>query len=407
MAIYVYVALKAGKETVNGKIEADDIKAARAKIKALNLLPVKIYEETIANNDTQQKNLNPTVKLPPLSLKDKIDFSTTYQTLAGAGVPVVESLLFMEQEANSPRIRRLSKELRKHILAGSTFADTVKRYSNVFGQIFVGLTKAGEDAGEMERTMGRIIELLRKQEAVKNKVIGAMMYPAFVVVLAVVVVIVMLTFVFPKFATVFADRGKVLPPITQFCIDSGNFLKEFWYAVILFFVALIVASIFLFKHPVVRRALDKLSIQIPLIGELLKYGGFSNFLAVLQVAYEAGVPIVNCLHLASLTVENSMLQHSMNMAKIKVQQGLHLSAALRSTGVMPKMLLFMIQTGEQSGKLGTMLQQAVVFIDKELDKFVEKMTKAIEPIMLIVLGGIVMFFALALYLPLFDMMTPA
>ena len=127
----------------------------------------------------------------------------------------------------------------------------------------------------------------------------------------------------------------------------------------------------------------------------------------MQVAYEAGVPIVNCLHLASLTVENSMLQHSMNMAKIKVQQGLHLSAALRSTGVMPKMLLFMIQTGEQSGKLGTMLQQAVVFIDKELDKFVEKMTKAIEPIMLIVLGGIVMFFALALYLPLFDMMTPA
>ena len=187
----------------------------------------KIYEETIANNETQQKNLNPTVKLPALSLKDKIDFSTTYQTLAGAGVPVVESLLFMEQEANSVRIRRLSKELRKHILAGSTFADTVKRYSNVFGQIFVGLTKAGEDAGEMETTMGRIIELLRKQEAVKNKVLGAMMYPAFVVVLALIVVIVMLTFVFPKFAAVFADRGKVLPPITQFCIDSGNFLQQY------------------------------------------------------------------------------------------------------------------------------------------------------------------------------------
>lgn len=407
MAIYVYVALKNGKETVNGKIEADDIKTARSKVKALNLLPVKIYEETISNNDSQQKNLNPTVKLPAMSLKDKIDFSTTYQTLAGAGVPVVESLLFMEQEANSARIRRLSKELRKHILAGSTFADTVKRYSNVFGQIFVGLTKAGEDAGEMETTMGRIIELLRKQEAVKNKVVGALMYPAFVVVLAIVVVTVMLTFVFPKFATVFADRGKVLPPITQFCIDSGNFLKEYWYAALLFFIALTVASIFLFKHPLVRRFIDKISIQIPLIGELLKYGGFSNFLAVLQVAYEAGVPIVNCLHLASLTVENSMLQNSMNMAKIKVQQGLHLSAALRSTGVMPKMLLFMIQTGEQSGKLGTMLQQAVVFIDKELDKFVEKMTKAIEPIMLIVLGGIVMFFALALYLPLFDMMTPA
>lgn len=407
MAIYVYVALKDGKETVNGKIEAEDIRTARAKIKSLNLLPVKIYEETLANNETNQKNLNPTVKLPPLSLKDKIDFSTTYQTLAGAGVPVVESLLFMEQEANSPRIRNLSRELRKHILAGSTFADTVKRYSNVFGQIFVGLTKAGEDAGEMEATMGRIIELLKKQEAIKGKVIGALMYPAFVVVLAFFVIIIMLTFVFPKFAEVFADRGKVLPPITQFCIDSGVFIKEYWYAVILFFVALILGCYFLFKQDAAKKAIDKVSIQIPLIGELLKYGGFSNFLAVLQVAYEAGVPIVNCLHLATLTVENSQLQLAMNMAKAKVQQGLHLSAALRSTGVMPKMLLFMIQTGEQSGKLGIMLEQAVKFIDKELDKFVEKMTKAIEPIMLIVLGGIVLFFALALYLPLFDMMTPA
>lgn len=407
MSIYVYVALRDGKETVNGKIEAEDIRTARAKIKALNLLPVKIYEETISNNETQQKNLNPTVKLPSLSLKDKIDFSTTYQTLAGAGVPVVESLLFMEQEANSPRIRNLSRELRKHILAGSTFADTVKRYSNVFGQIFVGLTKAGEDAGEMEATMGRIIELLRKQEAIKMKVIGALMYPMFVVVLAVIVIVVMLTFVFPKFAQVFADRGKVLPPITQFCIDSGVFLKEFWYAVILFFVAMGVAIYFLFKHEYVKKTMDNLTIQIPLIGELLKYGGFSNFLAVLQVAYEAGVPIVNCLHLATLTIENTKLQYEMTRAKVKVQQGLHLSAALRSTGVLPKMLLFMIQTGEQSGKLGAMLEQSVKFIDKELDKFVEKMTKAIEPIMLIVLGGIVLFFALALYLPLFDMMTPA
>jgi len=407
MSIYVYVALRDGKETVNGKIEAEDIRTARAKIKALNLLPVKIYEETISNNETQQKNLNPTVKLPSLSLKDKIDFSTTYQTLAGAGVPVVESLLFMEQEANSPRIRNLSRELRKHILAGSTFADTVKRYSNVFGQIFVGLTKAGEDAGEMEATMGRIIELLKKQEAIKMKVIGALMYPMFVVVLAVIVIVVMLTFVFPKFAQVFADRGKVLPPITQFCIDSGVFLKEFWYAVILFFVAMGVAIYFLFKHEYVKKTMDNLTIQIPLIGELLKYGGFSNFLAVLQVAYEAGVPIVNCLHLATLTIENTKLQYEMTRAKVKVQQGLHLSAALRSTGVLPKMLLFMIQTGEQSGKLGAMLEQSVKFIDKELDKFVEKMTKAIEPIMLIVLGGIVLFFALALYLPLFDMMTPA
>lgn len=404
MTIYSYIAIRNGKEEVRGKVEADDKRSARAQIKQLNLIVKDIWEDTI--NNEQKQEVLPTVKLRPLSLKDKIDFASTYQTLAGAGVPVVESLLFMEQESASDKLRALAKELRRHILAGSTFADTVKRYTNIFGQIFVGLTKAGEDSGEMENTMGRIIELLRKQEAIKGKVIGALTYPAFVVVLAIIVIIVMLVFVFPKFAENFKEQGKELPGVTNACIVAGDFLKDYWYAVIILAVALIVGSIYLMKWEPARKRIDTFALKIPLIGNLLKYGGLSNFLAVLQVAYEAGVPIVNCLSLASLTVENGVIKKGMESAKAKVQGGLHLSQALRSTGIMPKMLLFMIQTGEQSGKLGIMLEQAVKFIDKELDKFVDKMTKAIEPIMLLVLGGIVMFFALALYLPLFGMMQP-
>ena len=126
----------------------------------------------------------------------------------------------------------------------------------------------------------------------------------------------------------------------------------------------------------------------------------------MQVAYDAGVPIVNSLTLSGITVENRVIRNAMESVKSKVQQGLHLSQALKSTRIMPKMLLFMIQTGEQSGKLGAMLDQSVKFIDQELDRFVDKLTKAIEPIMLVVLGGIVLFFALALYLPLFGMITP-
>ena len=405
MTIYSYIALRNGKEEVKGKIEADDKRSARAQIRQQNLILKDIWEDTI-NNETKQEVL-PTIKLRPLSLKEKIDFATTYQTLAGAGVPVVESLLFMEQESNSEKIRQLAKELRRNILAGSTFADTVKRYTHIFGQIFVGLAKAGEDSGEMENTMGRIIDLLKKQESIKGKVVGALMYPAFVVVLSVLVSVVMLVFVFPKFAQSFADKGTELPLPTKMCIAAGDFLKDYWWAAIILAITFIVGLVYLFKWEPSRRKIDEFSLKIPLIGNLLKYGGFSNFLAVLQVAYEAGVPIVNCMSLAGLTVENVVIKNAMDSAKSKVQQGIHLSGALRSTGVMPKMLLFMIQTGEQSGKLGIMLDQSVKFIDKELDKFVDKMTKAIEPIMLVVLGGIVMFFALALYLPLFGMMQPA
>ena len=134
---------------------------------------------------------------------------------------------------------------------------------------------------------------------------------------------------------------------------------------------------------------------------ILQFSDFSNFIAVLQVAYDAGVPIVECLYLANLTLTNYILQTKVKMATEKVQQGQHLSTSLRLTNVMPKMILFMIATGEQSGRLGDMLGQATSYIDKQLDKIIDVMTKMIEPIMLIVIGGIVLVLALALYLPLF------
>ena len=130
MTIYTYIALKDNSEQVKGKIEAPDVRTARALIKQLNLLPIKVYED--ASSIEEKESALPIIKLRPLSLKEKIDFATTYQTLAGAGVPVVESLLFIEQEANAARVRNLAREIRRHILAGATFADTIKRYSDIF-----------------------------------------------------------------------------------------------------------------------------------------------------------------------------------------------------------------------------------------------------------------------------------
>ena len=142
--------------------------------------------------------------------------------------------------------------------------------------------------------------------------------------------------------------------------------------------------------------------KIPLLTDLIQFSNFANFIAVMQVAYDAGVPIIECLYLANMTLTNHTLKTKIETATLKVQQGQHLSVALRSTKVMPKMILFMIATGEQSGRLGDMLLQATSYIDKKLDAIIDTMTKMIEPIMLIVIGGIVMVLALALYLPLFN-----
>ena len=227
------------------------------------------------------------------------------------------------------------------------------------------------------------------------------MYPAFVIILAIIIVLVMLMFVFPVFKEMFDNMGRELPWITQTLMDIGVFLKTYW-----FFVPLIIGSIvggitFLFRWEPSKKKIDEWVLKIPLLSDLIQFANFSNFVSVLQVCYDAGVPIIECLYLSNLTLTNHTLKERIETATTKVQQGQHLSVALRTTRVMPRMILFMIATGEQSGRLGEMLYQATVFIDKKLDTIIDTMTKMIEPIMLLVIGSIVLTLALALYMPLF------
>ena len=199
----------------------------------------------------------------------------------------------------------------------------------------------------------------------------------------------------------FDSLGGKLPFVTRICIDAGHFIQEYWYVLLAAVVVVIGLIVFIFKNEFTRRILDRIVLKVPLLSSLMRFANYSNFLAVLQVAYDAGIPVVNCLYLANLTLENAVLRDAISAAAIRVQQGTNLSSALKSTGQIPNMMLFMIATGEQSGRLGEMLYNCTVYIDKKLDDIIDTFTKLVEPFMLIVIGAIVLFLALALYMPLF------
>ena len=404
MEIYNYEALRDGREIVKGKIEAEDVQDARDKVRKLGFTPTKVYEERYTK-DTKSISSVATGQMKALSLGEKIEFTSTLQILASSGIPMIESLLFIENDAAKLKIRLVAKELRTQIMGGATFSDTLAKYPQQFGQIYIGLCKAGEDSGELERTLDRLLEILNKQSNIKGKVIGTLMYPMFVIILAVIIVLVMLMFVFPVFKDMFDNMGKELPWITATLMSVGLFLKHFWYLVPLILGSIVAVIIYLFKWEPSRRKIDEWSLEIPLLKDLVQYSNFANFIAVMQVAYDAGVPIVECLYLSILTLTNYTLKEKIDSATTLVQQGQHLSVALRSTNSVPKMILFMIATGEQSGRLGDMLLQATRYIDKKLDDIVDTLTKMIEPLMLIVIGSIVLTLALALYLPLFGSYT--
>ena len=401
MAIYNYIALKNNKDIVKGKVDAEDLREARENIRKLGFIPTKVYEEKGKGGEDPTKNIKKAA-LKRLGLQERIDFTSTMQILAQAGIPIIESLMFIETDAARIRIRLVAKELRRQIMQGATFADTIAKYPEQFGQIYIGLVKAGEDSGELEKTLQRLLELQTKEANIRSKVIGTLMYPAFVIILATIIVLVMLMFVFPVFKDMFDNMGKELPWITQTLMDAGIFLKTYWFMAPLILFSMIGSCTFLMRWQKSKRKIDDIVLKVPLLADLVQLSNFANFVAVLQVAYDAGVPIIECLYLANMTLTNYTLKTKIEAATLKVQQGQHLSVALRSTQVMPRMILFMIATGEQSGRLGDMLLQATSYIDKKLDGIIDTMTKMIEPIMLIVIGSIVLTLALALYLPLFN-----
>ena len=181
MAIYNYIALKDNKDIVKGKIEASNLKEARDNVRKLGFLPTKVYEEkgkanAAAGATEKAAETNAQAgKISALGLQDQMDFTSTLQILAQSGIPIIESLMFIENDAAKLKIRLVAKELRRQIMAGSTFADTIARYPREFGQIYIGLVRAGEDSGELEKTLERLLELLGKQAAIRSKVVGTLM----------------------------------------------------------------------------------------------------------------------------------------------------------------------------------------------------------------------------------------
>lgn len=400
MATFKYTAFRQNKTIVSGNLKAEDIKEARRLVREMNLVPTSISE--VQEKQGKEGKQSGAKAISALSLREKIDFTSTLEILTSTGIPIIEALLFVEQNSDSQRVRAMCHEFRKQIIGGATLGETLEKYRSIFGRVYIGLVKAGEDSGELDKTLVRMLDLLKKQEAIKGKVIGALIYPAIVVLLAIVAIVIMLVFVFPAFDEMFNNLGKPLPWITKACMNMGVFMKTYWALCLISLGGGILALKAAMQNPAIRNFIDKIALRLPMLADMMKYSNFANFIAVLQVAYEAGIPIVDCLFLANLTMENFVLKTAIMNAASKVQQGTHLSVALKNVSEVPTMMTFMIATGEQSGRLGDSLYHCVNYIDKKLEAVVDGFTKLIEPLLMIFIGCIVGFLALALYLPLFQ-----
>ncbi|OGI03964.1 MAG: hypothetical protein A2Y25_01025 [Candidatus Melainabacteria bacterium GWF2_37_15] len=408
MAFFDYEALKDGKERIRGKLEATSEKEARELLRRQDLLPLRLYEvgsvKTIDNirlGNLKKKTIK-RKKVNKLGMRDKIDFTNIMYTFSKSGISLVESLYFIETNSESQNIQNLVVEIRRMIMAGTSLSDALARFPTIFDEVYIGLVRAGEESGELEETLKRISYLLEKQDRLNARIISTLAYPVFVMCLAFLVTTALLTVVFPAFKGMYDSMGADLPILTQIFMTTGLFLKQNWFLIPFIFISLLALLYFLVTWDVTKRFLDLVGLRIPVLEKFLRYTAIANFIIVMKVAFEAGITMVDSIMLANFTVKNAAIREALRQVIIDVQYGKSLSSALKTSNVMPGIVMCMVATGEESGSLSEMLDQAHEYIDSQIDQVVDLLSKLFEPFLFVIIGGIVLTLGLSLYLPLFQ-----
>ncbi len=396
MKKFYYKALTKEKmKQVSGYIDAETPREAREKVRQLGFLPTNIYEEEpftpIKANDAVSN-----IAVNRLSLDEKIFFTSELQVMLSAGIAMLEALNVISEHAHKPKIKLLAEDLRSKISKGAAFSEAIKPYEKVFGEVFTGLCITGEASGELDRTLGRMVELLKKQSDLKGKIISMSIYPACLVMIIIAVFLLCGFYIFPAIIETANVAADDVPFTVTWVIDTCNFLLHNWLLVIVMLGAGISALIKMWEQSAVKRFVDKLFLDIPLVADFVRYVNLSSFFAVMNVAYEAGIPITSAIELSACSISNSVIRRQAKNIELMTANGQFLSHSFSVTEFIPPAFNVMIATGEKSGRLGIMFRDIAVAIDKKLDMVTDALAKAFEPALTVIIGLVVAYIAIAM-----------
>lgn len=408
MPAYQYEALKmSDRSKVNGLITAGTEKEARELLREQDLMPTKLLLITGGASRSGKKEGNLIQQMLQgvmgISSKEKITFTRNIGMMIRAGIPVTEALLYFESFVTNKKFRAIVNQVRTDIMAGNSLSTALSKHKKVFDDVYVNVTRAGERSGELDQTMGRLTDLMVAAEKIKMKIISASVYPIIVMVIVVLVLILMFLLVIPTFVDIYEKLGVPLPWITQVLFATSGFLKNWWFIA---FPALGFSAFGIYKYftgATGKMLLDAVVLKIPVLGELIKYVENSHFVSTLYVGFGAGLPITDALYLAAQTVEHTQIRTAFQQVNIQIQSGQRLGVALTNSGYVPELVLLMISTGEESGDLEKMLESSFDYLEEEINHRVEILVSLLEPVLLLLVGLVVGFVAMAIYLPLFSM----
>lgn len=330
-------------------------------------------------------------------------FTRQFSTMLNAGLPLLSCLEILGKQTESVGLRRVLAEVRGDVEGGLSLADALRRQPKVFDNLYVNMVESGETGGALDVILVRLANYLEKTEALMRKIKGAMIYPAIISLVAVGAISLMLLFVIPIFAQMFEGVGAELPAMTKFVMFLSGALKIWAIPGLIIAVALFTIMRRWHKTDSGVRVMDPLLLKVPVFGDLMKKQAIARFSRTLSTLLSSGVPIIDALEITARSAGNWVVEDAILKARTSIKGGENIADPLSKTAVFPPMVTQMIAIGEASGGLDEMLSKVADFYDSEVDQAVENLTNALEPLIMVVLGGIVGFMVVAMYLPIFQL----
>jgi type IV pilus assembly protein PilC len=391
-SVFLWAGINADGQPTQGELEASNSQRARA---ALRQQGVRVKRLRKKSKPLIPKRIKP---------KDISIATRQLATMLGAGIPIASSYAAIAKGSDHEKIQEVFKEIQTEVEAGTNLSLALNRYPRLFDDLYTNLVAVGERSGNLDNLMEKIASYMENHEEIKAKIKGAMFYPAAVIAVAFIVTTLLLLFVIPQFEDLFSSFGASLPALTTALIAISRGFRDHFLSIFGGIIGSIVFLVFTYRRSEkMQRGVDRLSLHMPIFGEILRKAAVSRYARTLATMFGSGVPLVESLNSVAGATGNSLYSDACSNIREAVSTGRSLSASMADTGLFPAMVIQMTTTGEESGAIEDMLNKVADFYEREVREAVDNMSKLIEPLLMVVLGGIVGTLVIGMYLPIFKM----
>ena len=397
MPTFRYSAIDHTGRPYSGSLEAENLEAVRAKLAELRYHIVGLNEVAPATNSTDFLK-----RFSHAKAKEMVVFSRQFATMIDAGLSVLKCLDILQRQCKDPVLSQALAALRHDVNGGASLTEGMAKHPRVFSKLYVNMIRSAEAGGVLDQVLDRLATFMENEQEMRQKVRSAMMYPAVVFVVAVIVAGVMMWYILPQFGKIFVQMGiKELPASTQIMLDTASVTKQYWYLVLLAIGGAISGVVFYGRTPTGAMHLDQLKLKLPVFGDIILKVAISRFTRTFGTLISSGVPVLRALEITTDTAGNLAVAQVIARSRASVKEGEKISDPMQSSPLFPMMVTQMIAIGEETGRLDQMLAKISDFYDTEVDATLKGLAALIEPIMIVGLGVMVGFIAISVITPIY------